>query len=408
VFRGLGGRASQAPREVAALWLEVDFLTPGGRTETVRRAIFDRVGPAARESGREGTVPLGPLPETNGVPLYLGNLYGLSFVSGVLDPQYALSRMSGELAVLRQSLSLVAAAERGDRQMVEREARRLAPTMEPLLPQLITQSAMVFHLYSQGGFRLARRGRAAANVWLYEASPRLAIASYEPRQAGDGKTVVVASLDLRRNDVRVVGRDLSSAQTISANVRRATLDAALEHIIVSARGASADDFTTISSTQAIIEQAATDGIAVEALTSREEVASLHVSDDVKARMQTSLGEAAILIAPGRMVRFGGAERLAWWRVDSRSGEVLAIMDSGLHQVEWVLQDLAATLVMTPVLIAISFGGLAVFYIVAVQLAYWLNPELFPDDLAREQRPPVYPDTSVPSPWGDPPYERTWE
>jgi hypothetical protein len=292
--------------------------------------------------------------------------------------------------------------------MVELEARRLAPTMEPLLPQLITQSAMVFHLYSQGGFRLARRGRAAANVWLYEASPRLAIASYEPRQAGDGKTVVVASLDLRRNDVRVVGRDLSSAQTISANVRRATLDAALEHIIVSARGASADDFTTISSTQAIIEQAATDGIAVEALTSREEVASLHVSDDVKARMQTSLGEAAILIAPGRMVRFGGAERLAWWRVDSRSGEVLAIMDSGLHQVEWVLQDLAATLVMTPVLIAISFGGLAVFYIVAVQLAYWLNPELFPDDLAREQRPPVYPDTSVPSPWGDPPYERTWE
>jgi len=134
------------------------------------------------------------------------------------------------------------------------------------------------------------------------------------------------------------------------------------------------------------------------------VASLHVSDDVKARMKTSLGEAAILIAPGRMVRFGGAERLAWWRVDSRSGEVLAIMDSGLHQVEWVLQDLTVTLLMTPVIIAFTLTALAAFYIVASQVASWLNPQLFPDDLAREQRPPYYPYSQT----ATDPYDRTWE
>ena len=310
------------------------------------------------------------------------------------------------LPVLRQSLPLVAASQRGDNRRSSGRRGAWPPRWNRSCPSWSRRWATAFHvLFASGGSRL--RGRTSEGRRMaVEASPRLAIASVEHRLVGDGKTAVDVSLDLRRNDVRVVGRDLSSAQIISANVRRGILDAALEHIIVSARGASADDFATISSTQAIIEQAATDGIAVEALTSREEVASLHVSDDVKARMQRSLGEGAVLIAPGRMVRFGGAERLAWWRVDSRSGEVLAIMDSGLHQVEWMLQDLTVTLLMTPVIIAFTVTGLAAFYIVASQVAYWLNPELFPDDLAREQRPPVYPDTEWPSPYGDPPFNKS--
>jgi len=356
VSGALRGAAPQASSEVVALWLEVDFLTPGGKPETVRRALFDRVGPAAREAARERTSPLAPLPEAKGVPLYLGSLYGLSFVSGTLDARYALHRVSGHLAVLRQNLPVVAAAERGDRQMVEREARRLAPTMEPLLPQVVAQAAMAFHLYSHRGFQLARQGRARADVWLYEASPRLAIASYEPRLAGDGKTLVGVALDLRRNDVRVVGRDLASAQIISANVLRGILDAALEHVIISTLMPSANGVATTSSTLAIIEQAMADRIDVDALTRRDEVTVLRVSEDVKARMQRSLGEGAVLIAPGRMVRFGGVERLAWWRVDLRSGEVLAIMDSGLHQTASEMFGVMVVSAISAVLYLVVYGG----------------------------------------------------
>jgi hypothetical protein len=180
---------------------------------------------------------------------------------------------------------------------------------------------------------------------LYEASPRLTIASVEHRLAGGGKTAVDVALDLRRNDVRVVGRALPIAQIISANVFRGILDAALEHILVSTLGASADGLATTSSTLAILEQAVADVIAVEAITSRDEVAGLRVSEDVKARMQRSLGEGVVLIAPGRMVRFEGAERLAWWRIDVRSGEVLAIMDNGLHQTaSEMLQMMAGALI----------------------------------------------------------------
>ena len=48
-------------------------------------------------------------------------------------------------------------------------------------------------------------------------------------------------------------------------------------------------------------------------------------------MVRNLSDGVVLLAPRRGRATGPTERLAWWRVDLRSGETLAVMDSGLHQ-----------------------------------------------------------------------------
>lgn len=102
-----------------------------------------------------------------------------------------------------------------------------------------------------------------------------------------------------------------------------------------------------------------------------EVTALRVSEDVKARMQRSLGEGALLIAPGRMVRVGGAERLAWWRVDLRSGEVPAILDNGLHQtgVEYAPMNILSIYIGSTITLLAFFGLLLYLDEMRIQQAF---------------------------------------
>jgi len=41
----------------------------------------------------------------------------------------------------------------------------------------------------------------------------------------------------------------------------------------------------------------------------------------------------VLIAPQRAVAYGKSRRIGWWDINLRSGETLAVMDTGLHQAE---------------------------------------------------------------------------
>ncbi len=53
-----------------------------------------------------------------------------------------------------------------------------------------------------------------------------------------------------------------------------------------------------------------------------------------ARLEAALSSGSVAIAPTRAVTVAGAPRFAWWQVDRRSGETLAVTDEGLHQMEY--------------------------------------------------------------------------
>src|SRR3974390_1437077 len=73
-----------------------------------------------------------------------------------------------------------------------------------------------------------RTAGTAPLLW-YEATPRLAIASVElaPGKNANG-TLPTISLDLRRNPLRVVGRNASMHDLVAANLARGILDGAIE------------------------------------------------------------------------------------------------------------------------------------------------------------------------------------
>jgi len=325
---GLLGRRPGQAGEPSAEWLEFEFGLPSGRKEVVRRDIFDRIGLARRTAGAlEGDLP--PLPAADGIPLALQGTYAFSFASGRLHPSVLLNDIAAQLPRLRQVEPLLVNALRTGGQVSEKEQKALAELLSPIIPLILSQGARAFHIHSQRGLLMVREALRPGTIWLYEAAPRLAIASIEATTDKAGKVKAVTTIDLRRNTLRVAGPDLSPARAASANLLRGVLDGVLEHTLLE-QSASSRPRVPLASTVAVVEAASSSGIPRRAVSSAQDVRALAVSDDVKARM-TLAAQTAVLVAPARTVGINGEERLGWWQVDVRSGETLAVMDSGLHQ-----------------------------------------------------------------------------
>jgi hypothetical protein len=159
-------------------------------------------------------------------------------------------------------------------------------------------------------------------VLFFEASPRLAIATIgraDGVAAPSGNTV---SLDLRRNSLRAVGRDVGSASVIAANIARGVLDGAIEDALVSGD-------TPVVSTVGVLAEARTKDVAVSA-SAAASAQTVGWSDDARARIRSDDTPSAVVVAPAGAVRIGGASRAAWWRVDTATGETIGEIDPGLN------------------------------------------------------------------------------
>ena len=327
--RMLGGLgAPPVSVELAALWIDVDFIYPSGRTETVRRALFDRVGPAARLLGTEASEPLAAVRTIAGVPAPMIQLLALSFNAGPLDP--ASLAFSLRTAALQQTCRKLPQLK-GTAAIADADLNGLADGLAE--SQLML--ARTFHAHSA----LARRMLETPAVHYYEASPRLAIASVGLAASQDGQHIVLSrTLDLRRNDVRTVGtapgRDL-----VWANVLRGVLDGVVEHTIGGELGTTKADGSGVSAVS-ILERAAASAPPV-ALTSVKGWAGNNWPDASKARLAVSLQTGALAIVPARAVDFDGERRAGWWSIQPATGETLSVMDTGLNGAA-AQEDLMAT------------------------------------------------------------------
>lgn len=321
---GEPAQASQAGA-VAAEWIDFDFRYPSGRTESVRRWIFDRIGPAARARGTAASAPLAPSRVENGVPVALRAMYGCSFSSTALDPGYISARVARQLPALRAASRLLESVRNAGYPPATSNARQIGETLTPVLPDLLSGIASSFHRLSHDS--LARITASAGNVArFYEATPRLAIASLEARDAPGGAVPrATLGLDLRRNDVRVIG-EVGADQLAWTNILRGAFDAALEHAML----ASADNGNAPLSALNLVTGTPATRTLLASIARQQDVDAIPVSADVRARMAATLGSRVLLIAPARPLAVANEQHLAWWRVDLDSGETVAVYDNGLH------------------------------------------------------------------------------
>jgi hypothetical protein len=237
----------------------------------------------------------------------------------------------------------------------------MAVTVSPVLRQLLDALATSFYLRSQKTLSAVR----PPGVLFYEASPRLVVAAILPTGTGTGADPsATVSLDLRRNEIRAVAEEgVPGRRVLWANALRGVLDGAHEHALIREAMVAARDLVPPASTVAVMSRARETGTSVGALSAREEIQRLNVPDDVRARMLSSLDDGVVLVTPMRMVSLGATERLGWWRVNRKSGEVLAVMDNGLH--------LTVGEYLLSVAIMVAIAGVSVpLYFALIQWVYW--------------------------------------
>jgi Transglutaminase-like superfamily len=325
------GPPPAATTDLSAVWIVVDTRAPGGRTETVRRAMLDRIGPAARADHRDGTVALAPIALAGDRPVALGGLYACAFSTGGVPAGFAEAELASALPALRKAAPAVAAIA-GGRPLADRDAARVADSLAPVFPVLLHGAAVSFSRASQAALELARSA-ASADVLVYEATPRLVITSVEPELAPDGRTLRLrVGVDLRRNAMRAVSATATGSQIVWATVLRGVLDGVLEQTMFGSLRAPDSGSVGGASTAAVFDDAHAAGARVASVTTRDALARLSLPAAARAVMQAALDPGGtVLVSPDRAVRMGGEDRVGWWQIDRATGETLGVLDTGLHQ-----------------------------------------------------------------------------
>ena len=304
--------------ELTAVWLDVEFTDPSGRSETVRRDILDRIGPVARAQGTAAVAPLAPLTITSDVPVAFAGFYACAITAGPLDPRLPIERLASSFPALDDALALQKVAQTAGSALPPEEQTRLKRVIDGL-PAVLEGAARGIHVLSQ---RFARRLQAGSSTLLfYEATPRLAIVSLD---AGTSTLTV----DLRRNALRVVGRGVPGQEVVRANLARGVLDGVIEDAIVAQALAGVPKAVPVSTVE-ILDQARTNGIRVVAVRGAGGIGALRVPDAARARVSAAL-ERRVVVAPGRAPSATGASRFAWWQVDAETGDTIGVLDSGLQ------------------------------------------------------------------------------
>ena len=316
---------------ITGAWLVFEFSGPSGRNESVRRELFDRIGAKARIEKQEATAQLALFADSAGLPTPLWGVFSCWFNAGPAHPDLAIAQLTPQVPTLRSATALLSALQIPGRTPTEEEKKTLAAALKQVLPALLSATAGSFYSLSESSRTLMRAG--TPNVWFYEATPRLAIVSFELVPVDGGKTFDTRiSIDLRRNELRAVAQDASGSQVASSNLSRGVLDGVAEHVLGDGiTRTPARSFLT--STVAIMDEARAAGTEIGTFRTRGSIEALPASEAAKSRMLSTLADDRVFVAPGHPVSAVDGDRLGWWQVDLATGETVGVVDSGLHGVE---------------------------------------------------------------------------
>jgi hypothetical protein len=293
----LGGAGTRKPAAIAvAESIEIQFIGPGGEKETVVRQVFDRLGKAFRAGGKKQA------------PTEIESRLGQS---GPFDPSagvYDLFFTTGGIH-LAHLVGLTAEAKPEDSKAVDvRNALRCLN---------VTMTAL-----SDGLLRRIQRAKDPP-ICSYPVSPRVLITDVRSGTAGR------LTIDLRRSARRVATANPSAKEIFLSNVLRGIVDGALERTIAERVSAGQGSPAPAMSTSLVFEAAAGGGVPIALLAGAPPVDGS--SPAALAWLGEDLSRGFLAIAPSRAVPVGDGMRLAWWRVDPRSGETTPVTDEGLNQ-----------------------------------------------------------------------------
>lgn len=304
----LRGEGTRTPVPLAtAESLEFDFVYPGGHKETVVREIFDRVGPGRRAANRPlSAAEVRQRSQAKDAFDVTRAVYDLYFSTGRTDASHFIGAV--EVQASRES-------------------------EPPDLREGLRNINITFASSSDALMERIDRG-SRGTVLFYPDSPRLQIA--ELSTAGEK---LRTSLDLRQNQTRALALPPHPEAVFFARAFRGVVNGTLERVLMEYVVTDArrkGGLEAVVSTSSVFERAQDDRVSSVLLPAEVADLASGVPEHALARLREEALQGQLAVAPKRAIDISGAPRFAWWRIDPRSGETIAVTDEGLHQAEYTL------------------------------------------------------------------------
>jgi len=309
---GLAGGESEPPPQaeepkigegqLTAEWIEYELHAPGSPPRTVRHAIFDLLGPAARGAGASGEPQFGHAQLLDRGLALLDTTEMLPLVCDI-SPAFLANLLYRQLREWHEpSLKVL---------LEEDPSRR-----QGLLEAVPEPTGALGPLYS---YALARQLLSPVVGSVFQDSIDLVNYRVQGHANEKGQLEFRGLIDIVANQV---GFFSGSALTpFAARLEQGVADTAAEHLVV---GSSSGNGNTTT----VFALASASGLGTVVLRNRSETAwhNFEVAQDVRARVEQDLAGGYLAVLPAKLVE----ERLGWWRVDPRTGSTVGVMDEGFH------------------------------------------------------------------------------
>jgi hypothetical protein len=314
VFRGvtgglMGGSRKDEDEEkgyLTAGWLEYDLHLPGQDDQTIRRELFDLLGPAAR-STEEVEEP----DFSDDQKLERGYcLFGIIEILPVvcqISPQFADQVTSqycvDQLRILQEELE--------DDNPVENLNIRIGRAAEALHSPLFKWALL----------------RPRWNQYVsstYFGSINVVNLRTRIVEAASGEFLLRRIFDIVNNDISIFPQATSSPAM--ARLNQGVADTVAEAMIIPGPKPhmNLNYLIDLAKDQQI-------GWRLAKEIQHKDWEKWRLSEDVRARIEGTLMNGWAVVVPERPITVEGKPRLGWWSVNLESGETLAVMDTGFHQ-----------------------------------------------------------------------------
>lgn len=294
---GGGEEPEQAKGQLSAEWVEYEVRAPGQATQSVRRELFDLVGPAARAGAKVADRKFSPAQE--------------------LDRALALF---GQVQVLPQVCHYSAAfvEEMASRAVLDNQALALELLRTAAQGRSLDAARMKVQLFPGELYSLAMaRSRFSPTRGDFHFDRPNILTFHRGLAAGPRSVVEFRAFDIVANDVAIVpGRKVDAFRL---RLEQGVLETVAESVLL-------DGSLPGSNCAAMFSASAAKGEAWTLLRAPSDLAQakLDLSPDQKARLAAELKAGYAVMTPARALTLDGRDAFGWWRVDPRTGQSLGM------------------------------------------------------------------------------------
>lgn len=306
---GGAGQDTTAPTtrpQVTAVWIDYEIQTPGRPARSIRRQIFDLLGPAARS---KAVIPAPAMTEAQRLERGLALMDETEILPLVGDLSPAFVDHLAAQSLLKNREALLEAVDSAGPAVLEGALARLS-TVRPLPARLLELA--VARAASKPGRAPTYLDRP--NIFSYHVGLRI-----DP----SGGPRSYRAFDIVANDVAVSGA--TGAEAFRARLEQGVIDTNLESLLLSEA-----DRTVENTAEMFARRGSAKWFAVRD-TADAAWQHLHLPADLRARMAADLAAGQVVLAPGDPIALGGRAVAGWWRVDPATGTTLGLGDRGWGQ-----------------------------------------------------------------------------